>query len=72
MAGPLIGLTREQKSVMTQWNAEIKEAFLKLKAALCQHPVLVALDFPQVFIVQTNTSNEGLGVVLSQEVKQKE
>lgn len=57
---------------MTQWNAEIKEAFLKLKAALCQHPVLVALDLSWEFIAQTNAMSEVPEVALLQEVNGEE
>ena len=41
-------------------------AFQKLKAALTAQPVLKAPDFEQEFLVQTDASENGLGIVLSQ------
>ena len=43
-----------------------------LKDALCSHPVLVTLDFSKNLLVQTDTSDTGVGTVLSQEQEGEE
>ena len=42
-------------------------AFQALKDTLCLHPVLVTPDFLRNLLVQTDTSDTGVGAVLSQE-----
>lgn len=44
------------KLVMGEWNTDIERAFLELKLAQCQHPVLVSSDFSKQFIVQMDAS----------------
>lgn len=49
-----------------QWRESHKEAFIKIKQALTQAPVLALPDYSQPFILETNASGNGLGVVLMQ------
>ena len=48
---------------------EHQEAFDALKEALCTAPVLGYPNFTREFILETNASLKGLGVVLSQQHK---
>ncbi|KAG8177018.1 hypothetical protein JTE90_029680 [Oedothorax gibbosus] len=48
------------------WTKECEEAFDKLKNCLCNHPVLHSPDYQKPFIVETDASDQGMGVVLSQ------
>uniref|UniRef100_A0A803JIM9 Gypsy retrotransposon integrase-like protein 1 n=1 Tax=Xenopus tropicalis TaxID=8364 RepID=A0A803JIM9_XENTR len=72
IASPLTDLTKAKAPVVVRWSTEAEEAFVKLKEALCAHPVLVAPDFRKGFIVQTDASDVGLGAVLSQEINGEE
>ncbi|XP_068097047.1 uncharacterized protein [Hyperolius riggenbachi] len=72
LAAPLTDLTKGRKSVMIQWTGETDKAFMELKLALCQNPVLVAPDFTREFVVQTDASDVGLGAVLSQVIDGEE
>lgn len=68
LAAPLTDLTKGKNATVVQWSAEAIAAFCRLKQALCQEPVLVAPDFQKEFLLQTDASKLGLGVVLSQVV----
>lgn len=48
------------------WNAEIEQAFLALKKALTSTPILALPDFEQIFEIETDASNNGIGAVLHQ------
>ena len=48
------------------WTPEFASAFKKLKAALCSSPVLKSSEWDNTFILQTDASGCGVGVVLSQ------
>lgn len=48
------------------WTSECEEAFQTLKHKLIEKPVLYAPNFKKQFIVQTDASNAGVGVVLTQ------
>ena len=47
-------------------DPEIEKSFLELKNRLTQQPVLYAPDFNREFIIQTDASNVGIGVVMAQ------
>ncbi|XP_033229779.1 uncharacterized protein LOC117181328 [Belonocnema kinseyi] len=54
------------KNVDFIWTQACEEAFNKLKNLLTSCPILKHLDLKKPFILCTDASNEGLGVVLSQ------
>ena len=49
------------------WTQAADQAFRKLKEALCTTPVLRLPDFSLPFILETDASGTGMGVVLSQQ-----
>ena len=51
--------------VILSWKA--KEVFSLLKQALLQAPVLKFMDYLRPFMLETDTSSDGLGAVLLQE-----
>ncbi|KFM69716.1 Retrovirus-related Pol polyprotein from transposon 17.6, partial [Stegodyphus mimosarum] len=67
IAAPLTDLLKG-KSVKGDilWNAESERAFTELKEKLTSYPVLYAPDFTLPFILQTDASDYGMGVVLTQ------
>ncbi|KAL4319444.1 hypothetical protein GQ457_18G018050 [Hibiscus cannabinus] len=52
-----------------KWDWEEEQAFQKLKEAVSQAPVLVLPNFKEVFTVETDASEKGVGAVLSQKGK---
>ena len=64
VAQPLYNLTR--KDVLFQWNEQCAEAFRQLKNRLTYAPVLAYPSFEKDFVLQTDTSIEGIGGILSQ------
>lgn len=62
---PLTDMLR--KGVPFIWTSTTEEAFQLLKQKLIQAPILVVPDFSKTFVVETNASDLGVGVVLMQE-----
>ena len=63
LASPLTKLLSQGQF---QWLPEVTEAFQKLKDAITEALVLALPDFKAPFVVETDTSNTGMGAVLSQ------
>ena len=63
MAEPLHGLTR--KNVRFEWTSACAEAFEKLKTCLTTAPVLALPTDDDRYVLDTDASDVGLGVVLS-------
>ena len=67
---PLYDLTsgenKEKKSEHLDLSPEACKAFVCLKAACLQAPILSFSDFSKPFLLETNASGKGLGAVLSQ------
>ena len=57
-----------KKDVTVHWSKECDEAFCQLKSSLISAPVLVYLQFEssELFVLETDTSIQGIGAVLSQ------
>ena len=67
IAAPLTDLTKKSAPNTVTWTVECDRAFRELKHRLCTTPVLRSPDFDKAFILQTDTSDRGLGAVLSQQ-----
>ena len=59
---------KNKKGIITSehWEGECRKAFDDLRKALTSAPVLAYPDYTKLFIVETDTSDKGLGAVLSQ------
>jgi hypothetical protein len=64
IAHPLYALLK--KDVAWTWNEEVQEAFDTLKEKLSEFPIMKRPDFSKVFILHTDWSALGIGVILSQ------
>ena len=65
IAKPLTMLTRQQ--VKFNWTPEHQEAFIHLKEAIVQAPILHYPNPNKTYIVYTDASDDACGVQLSQE-----
>lgn len=63
---PLTDLTKDSAPNIVVWSPECDKAFQALKTRLCSAPVLISPDFSKEFVLQTDTSETGIGAVLSQ------
>ena len=66
IAAPLTTLLKKDAF---SWTLEATKAFKHLKEAMCQAPVLATLDFTKTFIVECDSSGNGIGVVVMQDEK---
>ena len=70
IAAPLYDLTsgdnKDKKSEHVDLSPDACEAFVCLKAACLQAPILAFPDFNKPFLLETDASGRGLGAVLSQ------
>jgi hypothetical protein len=64
---PLIRLTRKDQPF--SWEIEVENAFQTLKASFTTTPLLIHVHPSKPFVLETNTSNFALNVVLSQATK---
>ena len=69
IAHPLHSLTK--KGATFKWSSEYQKAFDKLKEKLVSSSILSYPDFHRDFVLETDISVKGLGVVLSQEQDDK-
>ncbi len=72
LSSPLTDLTKKEVTDPVQWTELCQQAFTQVKAALCGGPLLHSPDFFLPFLLQTDTSDRGLGAVLSQEIEGEE
>ncbi|KMQ84177.1 reverse ribonuclease integrase, partial [Lasius niger] len=68
IAAPLTRLTRKR----VRWTEVEEAAFVRLKEALTIAPVLACPDFTRPFMLQTDASTHGLGLVLTQQLSEGE
>ncbi|GBN83218.1 Retrovirus-related Pol polyprotein from transposon 17.6 [Araneus ventricosus] len=67
IAAPLTNVLKGKvKKERVNWTKECNQAFIELKNRLTEMPVLYASDYNREFIVQTDASDLGIGIVLSQ------
>ena len=67
IAAPLNRLRRKGEKFL--WGKKQQDAFVALKDAFSQPPVLRMADFNSTFILQTDASSCALGAVLLQEIE---
>ncbi|GFY08309.1 retrovirus-related Pol polyprotein from transposon 297 [Trichonephila clavipes] len=67
LAAPLTELLKgKSKKGYINWTSECQESFVQLKEKLSTNHVLYAPDFKRQFILQSNASDTGVGIVLAQ------
>ena len=69
VASPLHRLTG--KDVRWEWSQDCQKSFSELKQRLLNSPILTYPDFDLDFILETDASIDGLGVILSQKNDEK-
>lgn len=72
IANPLHKIQSNHRKVVFVWNEEQQVAFDTLKKALTSAPILVSPDWSLPFILQTDSSDYGVGAVLCQIVNGEE
>ena len=65
--GIIAPLTTLTKKDAFSWTLEATQAFEQLKVAMCKAPILTTLDFTKTFIVECDSSGNGIGAILMQE-----
>lgn len=65
LSRPLTQLLK--KGIQFQWTSVAQDAFLLLKQALTQAPLLAVPNFSKQFILETEASDQGIGAVLMQD-----
>ena len=58
------------KYVSFVWNEKRQKAFNKIKKRMTIAPIVAHLDFEKLFILYTDASGEGIGVILYQKDNQ--
>ncbi|KAK6166422.1 hypothetical protein SNE40_023117 [Patella caerulea] len=66
IAVPLSDLTKKGRPNLLTWDAQQENAFQALKRSLIRGPVLRLPDLREVFILQTDASDNGIGAILLQ------
>jgi hypothetical protein len=64
IAAPLMTLTKKDSF---SWTPEATKDFEQLKEVMCKDPVLTTPDFKKTFIVECDSSGNGIGAILMQE-----
>lgn len=64
IAAPISDLLRKNKPLVV--DDSVREAFIKLRDAVCSAPVLAYPKWNTPFVLQCDASNKGIGVVLTQ------
>ena len=67
IASPLTDLTAKSAPNKVIWTDQHQQAFDTLKKVIITYPVLRNPDFDKMFILQTDSSDRGIGAVLLQE-----
>ena len=68
VATPLTDATKKGKPEQVVWDAACEKAFTGLKQELCSKPILIMPDPEKDYILHTDASDVGMGVVLLQEM----
>ena len=73
MVEPLTSaLKGKNKREPVHWTPEMEKAFREVKRKLTENPILHAPDYNHEFILQTDASEKGLGVILAQRKNNEE
>jgi hypothetical protein len=64
IATPLTALLKKNSF---NWTTATAQAFQTLKMAMCTTPVLALLNFTNIFVLESDSSGKGIGVVLMEE-----